>query len=143
MTKIDHRMIFGLAVAFMVMVTVKAPWILGDSNNFLEGFVNHEFLNFMGIVVTITLASTASLHIELKKLEKEAGKEFLVRTKRAVRNSAYSLICAMLLSVVLVVVKPLLPSSETAAAFANSCALALILWGVSVIYDITRLAFKL
>lgn len=143
MTKIDHRVIFLLSVAFMAMVSFKYPDALSDKNDFLRGFVNHEFLNFMGIVVTITLASTANLHIELKKLERDAGKEFLARTKNAVRKSAYSLICAMLLSIVLAIVKPLLPVSDLSSALANTFALALILWGVSVIYDLTRLAFKL
>lgn len=143
MTKIDSWMVFLLACSFMVAISFMNPSAFGNGNGFLGQFVNHEFLNFMGVIVTITLASTANIHMELRRKEKEAGKDFLVRTKAAVRKSAFSLIWALFLSVVLVVVKPLLPEGEIYAALANSFALAIILWGVLVILDVTKLAFKM
>jgi len=136
-------MVFLLACGFMAAISIMDPAAFGDGNSFLGQFVNHEFLNFMGVIVTITLASTANLHMELRRKEEKAGSEFLVRTRTAVRKSAFSLIWALFLSVILVVVKPLLPDGEVYAALANSFALAIILWGVLVILDVTKLAFRM
>ena len=143
MTKIDSWMVFLLALSFLAAISFMDSSLLGDDNPFLGQFVNHEFLNFMGVIVTITLASTANIHMELRRKEKEQGKEFLSRTRGAVRKSAFSLVWALFLSIVLVVVKPLLPDVEVLAAIANSFALAIMLWGVLVIFDITKLAFQL
>lgn len=143
MSKIDSWMVFLLVCAFMVGASLMYPESLGDGNGFLGGFVNHEFLNFMGVIVTITLASIANLHIELRKKEREAGEEFLAKTRVAVKKSAFSLIWALFLSVVLVVVKPLLPEADVWRAIANTFSIAIILWGILVILDITKLAFRM
>lgn len=144
MTKIEARFIFGLAVACGVLLSFCNPSILSDENGFLSDFVNHQFLNFMGIIVTITLASTANIHINLVRMEKENEGLDLDKTRAAVRRSALSLVWILLLSVVVVVLaKPLLPPLETYQALMNTFALAIILWGVLVLYDITKLAFKL
>lgn len=143
MSKIDSWMVFSIICAFMVAVLCTYPEALGDQNAFLDGFVNHEFLSFMGVIVSITLASAANIHIELRKKEKEAGEEFFRKTKTAVRLSAYSLICALCLSVLLVIAKPLLPEHGSWRAIANIGAIAIILWGILVILDITKLAFKM
>ena len=105
--------------------------------------MNHEFLNFMGVVVTITLASTANIHIALRRKEEAAGEEFLKGTRDKVKKSAFSLIWAMFFSVVLLVVKPLLPTVDEVSALTNAAGLGIILWGILIILDITKLAFKL
>lgn len=143
MSKIDSWMVFLLVAAFLCAISFAYPEAFGDSNSFMDQFVNHEFLNFMGVFVAITLASTANIYIELRKKEVVAGREFLHRTKSAVRRSAFSLIWALSIALVLVVVKPLLPDVETCRALTNSIALAIILWSILVILDITKLAFRL
>ncbi|MDV4168227.1 hypothetical protein [Rhodovulum sp. FJ3] len=143
MSKIDSWMFFLLACSFMFGTAFMYPESVGDENAFLKGFVNHEFLNFMGVIVTITLASTANIHIELRKKEREAEEEFLDNTRRSVKQSAFSLIWALFLALVLVVVKPILPEAEVWQAIANTCSIAIILWGILVILDITKLAFRM
>ena len=120
MTKIDSWMVFLLALSFLAAISFMDPCLLGDDNPFLAQFVNHEFLNFMGVIVTITLASTANIHIELRRKEKEQGEEFLIKTRAAVKKSAFSLVWALFLSIVLVVVKPLFPDEKIIIAIANS-----------------------
>ncbi len=136
-------MVFLLACSFMLVISYLEPSIFSDSNQFLAQFVNHEYLNFMAVMVTITLASTANIHIELRKKEKLAGKDFLTKTKAAVRKSAFSLIWALSFSVILVFIKPLIPQTEFALSLVNSLAIATIIWSILVILDITKLAFKM
>lgn len=127
----------------MLSISYADPTYFGDANDFLNEFINHEFLNFMGVIVTITLASTANIHIELRKKEEKAGTEFLTETKDKVKKSAFSLIWVLALSVLVVVAKPLLPDSSQTISIVNGIGLILVLWGILVIYDITKLAFKM
>ncbi|WP_170553919.1 hypothetical protein [Ruegeria atlantica] len=143
MNKIDSWMTFLIVCGFLAAISIMDPAYLGDDNNFLEQFVNHNFLSFMGIFVTITLASTANIHIELRRKERKAGEDFLPKTRAAVRKSAFSLILALFLSLIAVVVKPLLPSGDLWSALANSFVLSIIFWSFLVVWDITKLAFKI
>lgn len=142
--KIDARLTFCLYCLAAAITALAFPWVLSDKNDFLKQFMNHEFLNFMGVVVTISLASTANIHISLRRKEESIGDdEAFSGTRGRVKDSAFSLIWAMFLSVVLVVVKPLLPMGEYIEAAANAFGLGIILWGLLIILDITKLSFKL
>lgn len=142
--RIDARLTFCLFCLAAGIVSAAFPWVLSDQNDFLKQFMNHEFLNFMGVVVTISLASTANIHISLRRKEDAIGDDdAFAGTRGRVKASAFSLIWTMLLSVVLVVAKPLLPESEYIEAAANASGLAIILWGLLIILDITKLSFKL
>ena len=61
---------------------------LSYANPFLKGFVNPKLLSFLGVIVTITLASAANLHIELNKIEEAAGKSAFVNTRVSIKRSA-------------------------------------------------------
>jgi hypothetical protein len=59
-----------LAIAGLALMTgilgalsfCHSSW-LSDDNTFLKNFVNQELLAVLGVIVTITLASAASLHL--------------------------------------------------------------------------------
>jgi hypothetical protein len=57
-----------------VICAVAQPSLLADSNGFLLNFVNQELLAILGIIMTITLASAASLHLEFNKIEEKYQK---------------------------------------------------------------------
>lgn len=142
--KIDARLSFCLYCFAAAMTVFFFPWAISDQNDFLRQFMNHEFLSFMGVVVTITLASTANIHISLRRKEELIKDDNAFSgTRFRVKASAFSLIWAMFLSVVLVVTKPLLPSSVHVEAAANAFGIGIILWGILIILDITKLSFKL
>ncbi len=133
-----------VASAALLTISLAAPWALGDARNtFLKNFVNHEMLSFLGVVVTITLASAASLHLELNKLEEAAGGRVFIMTRRRIHMSAYALIWALVLAVGLVTAKPLLGDSDVATSLANSLAVIIILFNVLVLADLTKATFSL
>lgn len=135
-----------ILVAWTVVVAcsaMAAPWVLSDKNRFLQGFVNHEFLGFMGVLVTITLASAANLFIELNKMEKEVGRAAFPKTKQSVKDSAYGLIAFLTVSVALVILKPVLALTPVAETIANGIAIGLIIGAIMALIDLTQTAFKL
>ena len=61
-----------LLIAFCagsVTISVVRPDFLGDDNIFLKNFVNHEFLNILGLILAITLASVANIHLAFNRIE--------------------------------------------------------------------------
>lgn len=132
-----------VSAAVWIVLSTTAPWVLSDQNNFLAGFVTHEFLGFMGVVVTITLASAANLHIELLKCEESVEQELFTETKRHIKHSALALIFLLVLSVISVVVKPLLPDGEYSQSLVNGFALLIIIASVLTLIDLTLSAFAL
>ncbi len=124
-------------------VTTAAPQWLGDTNKFMKSFLEHDFLGFMGVVVTITLASSSNLFIELNKLEEKIGRISFPNTKTHVKHSSFSLIAALVASVILSVMKPIVDSGERAQAFVNGFSILVVIFSILILIDLTMAAFDL
>ena len=125
-------------------MTAVSPGPLSDGNDFLAGFVTHEFLSFMGVVVTITLASAANLFVEMNKLEDRHDREIFPEAKADVRDSAYALVGALIAAIVVVVVKPwLAPFGDRGETAANCAALGVMAFSVFIMIDLVQAAFNL
>jgi hypothetical protein len=120
-----------------------APWVLSDNNAFLRSFVNHEFLSFMGVIVTITLASAANLFIEMNKLEEKVDEAVFRAAKNDVKHSAYTLVGALIASILLVIIKPLVNCGPIAESLLNGVAITIIIFSVMILIDLTQTAFSL
>lgn|GEM_PF-6597652 len=142
MTKFDQWMIFSLSLLIFGTVNFLDQSIFSDQNEFLKDFVNHEFLNFMAVIVTITLGFSANTYVNLVQKEARVGQEVFTRTKRAIKTSALFLLGGLAASVILCVVKPLLPDKAVYEGIANLTCLHIILFGIFVLYDMTKLALK-
>lgn len=137
----------GLLCLITILATVSLcrPELLSDQGNaFLKGFVNEHLLALLGVVLAITLASAGNLHLELNKLQEATGKPFAA-TRRSVKLSAYSLIVLFGLAVALVILKPILIANpgSTGSAAANSLAIVLVVFNLSVLLDLTQAVFKI
>lgn len=125
-------------LAALVFVSLWYPGWLNDSgNSFLKNFVGFELLSFLGVVVTITLASASNLHLELNKLEARTQKHF-PKTRNSIRLSSYSLIGLLIIGFILAVTKPIVAGNDTCEALWNSSAIVIIVFNVFVLTDITR-----
>lgn len=134
---------FMAVAAVAICVSVAMPSVLSDANGFLKDFVGSQLLGFLGVVVTITLASAANLHFELNKLEVDQKKRGFVKTRAAIQQSAAWLIGLLVLAIALLVIKSSLGSDPTAQSLANSGALLIVLFNVLVLIDLTQMAFQI
>ncbi len=125
------------------VAVLAAPWTLSDSNTFFAGFVGIGFLEFMGVVVTITLSSAANLFMEINKLEDKVDAAVFSRTKHNVKDSAYHLIGTLVASFALVATKPLFAAGQRTEAILNGFAVTIVLYGVLILIDLTQAAFAL
>jgi len=142
-SKVISRCIFTAAVGVWIVLSVSSPWVLSDKNSFLKDFVGGDLLNVLGVILAITLASSANLHLAFNSIENEVKKTFLVRTRAAVKKSAFSLIILFVIAVVAVVVKPLLPQSEISMSIVNGICLLVVLFNILVLTDLTALVFRI
>lgn len=134
--------LIGLTTVLLT-VSAAAPYLLSDDGNpFLKGFVTHELVSLLGVIVAITLTSTATIHFELNKLEAQSSFPF-TRTRTAVRRSAYSLIILFALGGILVIMKPLMGNDPHATAAANALAISIVLFNLFVLVDLAQTTFKI
>ncbi len=143
MNKIIARCIFICAIAAYFIMSVSAPWVLSDGNTFLRDFVNHEFLNLLGVIVAITLASAANLHLQFNQIEDSIKKTVLTKTRIATKRSAFWLIGLFSLGLLLVLMKPLLPANEISMSLLNGAAVLVVIFNLLVLADLTQLAFSI
>lgn len=120
-----------------------APYYLSDQGNtFFKNFVTHELLSVLGVIVTITLASAANLHLEINKLRDRTEEEF-EEARVAIRLSSYSLIGAFVLAGLLVMIKPVLLDTPTVSALINSAVIIIMIFSVGVLADLTAAVFDI
>lgn len=143
MNKYVARCIFLSVCAILFSAVIAKPSFVSDANVFLKDFSGDSFLSFMGVLVTISLTSAANIHLELRKMEERAKREVFANTRRKVCASAYSLIWALVVSVILVVTKPIVTTTERSEAVVNSLLLLVVLFSILVVTDVTKLAFRI
>lgn len=140
MTRILPLLTMIALAILLTLISFCNPYYLSDSNAFLKDFVNHEFLSILGFIVALTLGSAANLHLELNKIEDKTGRAFK-RTRKAIRNSAHSLVIAFMAAVALVIFKPLLITEPIYSAAANSVAILIVFFNLAILYDLTEAIF--
>lgn len=140
---IAYCLLIMFATASLVTAMVKPSWI-SDQNAFLAEFVNHEFLNILGVILAITLASTANIHLAFNRIEERHNAPgALSRSRANLRKATYWLLVLFGAAVVLVVVKPVVCQSETSQGIFNGAALLILLWHVLVLVSLTQLVFRI
>jgi hypothetical protein len=132
-----------MALAVVLVCAIYNPSYLSDHNEFTRHFAGFEVLELLGIIMTITLASAANLHLEFNKIEEKYNHPGLTKTRRGVMQGAFFLIGLFLFAGAIVVVKPLMPDSETLQAIVNGIVLIIVLFNVLILLELTQLAFAI
>ena len=97
----------------------------------------------LGVILAITLASTAQLHLEFNKIEERAGKRILIKSRAGISGATYMLIWLFFASAMLVVIKPIVCDSERAQAICNSLGVFLLVFNIVILIEITQAAFSI
>ncbi|WSH28018.1 hypothetical protein U8P75_04435 [Rhizobium beringeri] len=73
---------YGILLAFTAMtiaVAAARPDWISDQNTFLKGFIGQDILNLLGVILAITLASVANIHLQFNHIEERYGKRGCAR----------------------------------------------------------------
>jgi hypothetical protein len=133
-----------VCIAAVIIIAAVAPFPLSDKNDFLKGFVNHELLATLGVILAITIASAGQLHLTLNDQEikyKQPGA--FKNTRDGVKKAAYWMIALFFFAVVDVIVKPLVPKTQTWEALTNGAAVVIVLATILILVSIIRLVFAI
>ncbi|MBN8816278.1 MAG: hypothetical protein J0J06_12625 [Sphingomonas sp.] len=131
-------MILGLAA----ISYCRPEWFSDLGNPSLKGFVETQLLSVLGVIVTITLASAASLHLELNRLEDDTGEGFS-EARWATKAYAYLLIALFGVAMALVVAKPLLATDAHWQAAFNGASIIIIALNGMALIDLTSAVFAI
>lgn len=134
------------SISVWILLTFIKPWVLSDQNVFLKGFINHELLSFLGLIVAITIGSVANIHLELNKLEEQVKKEVFTKTRNSIKKSIYWMIGILIASLVIVLAKPVfvaISNNHSTESFFNGAGLLAILFNILVLIDILQTTFKI
>ncbi|MFT6531666.1 MAG: hypothetical protein ACJASC_001208 [Limimaricola cinnabarinus] len=118
----------------------RPDWV-SDENAFLREFIDHDYLSFLGLVLTITVASLSQLHLSLDKLKSQLATEEIDPIRREIKHSAVVMIMLFAASLLLIVAKPIILDIESAAAIINSACIFFIIFYLLVLSDITLAIF--
>lgn len=136
--------ILGLIILTIGIATLSAcqPHWISDDNSFLKEFIGQDLLSVLGIIVTITLASTANLHLQFNRLEDTFGEAFK-EARNATKAYAYLLIGLFFLSLVLVVLKPVLAQDKHWEAAFNGSGIIIVALNILSLMDIIGAVFAI
>jgi uncharacterized protein YacL len=121
----------------MLALSICAPTILAK-NSFLMGFINHEILGIMAVIMTISIASIATIHIWFNELEEKHQKRVFGAARREINQSAFTFIGLFVAQLVCLFVRsiPIFENSDTAISVFNGISLLLLLCSVITLWDV-------
>jgi hypothetical protein len=120
-----------------VAMSVCEPGILAK-NKFLEGFINQEILSIMAVIMTISIASIATIHIWFNELEDKHGKKVFGSARKEINQAAFYFIGLFLAQLLCLIVRslPIFDGSTTALSLFNGGSVILLLCSVLTLLDI-------
>lgn len=144
MNKTISRCLIICVSSVLTVLSVATPWVLDSHNLILDAFISQGgLLSFLGVLVTITLASAANLHLELSKMEQRIKKEVFQKTRCAIKKSSYWLIIMLVFAIILISVKSLAAESDIYLALVNSGCLIILVFNILVLSDITQTIYAI
>jgi hypothetical protein len=143
MSKTLGYCLLALFAAMSVAIAASRPEWVSDENAFMKSFVNHELLALLGVILAITLASIASIHLEFNKIEERYNKVGLTKSRANLKSNAYWLISLFSAAVVVVATKPILSGGVVAQALANMFGMLILLWHLLILISLTKLVFSI
>lgn len=133
-----------VSAGIVTALAIGAPELLSDGNSFLKGFVGHELLAILGVILAITLGSAGQLHLTFNKLEEDYKQRNALNVSRAaVQSAVYWLIGLFVFAVAVVIVKPLLAKAEWSQTLFNGLAIIVLIAYVLALVDLLKTTFAI
>jgi membrane protease YdiL (CAAX protease family) len=130
-------------VCVLTVCIIVVPTWLSDQNEFVKEFSQRDMLPILGVILAITLASSAQLHLEFNKIEERAKKEILRTSRASVRGASYALIGLFLAASVVSIIKPIIPQTERSQATVNSISIFILFFNIIILIEIVQAAFAI
>ena len=133
---------------FVAVATLCQPEFLAE-NKFLIGFINHEILALLAVVMTITFASVANIHFVLNRIiakvyadNLDKGQRTADKARRELNSNAWMLFWTFISCATFLLVKGTVDEIHVTSLMNGLCLGALVV-NALVFYDIYDTLFAL
>lgn len=142
-------------VVGMITVAISATFCVPDffgKNAFLSAFITFELLNILIVILTVTLASIANIHLSLNRVarlkfkDRAKGAAHADEVRREINQNGWLLFWLFVISCVLVFFKGSLPVNSPNVywlSFVHSMGLVILFTSLLVLYDIYQVIYSL
>ena len=110
-------------------ISICRPGILAN-NDFITGFVVHDALNIMAVIMTIAIASIATIYIWFNELESKHQTRVFGAARREINHDAFLLIWLFVGELLLLIVRNYFNGNAVAVSLFNGGALITFLSSV-------------
>ena len=132
-----------ISVGSVAVVSVCYPQFLVE-NHFLKNFMNHEFLNILAVIMTVTAASTANIHLAFNRAEEKIKKpRYFQQARKEINQGAIVLILLFLLAIAVLIARSYYIHNITIVSLLNGAGLVILLINVLVLVDVTLTVFAI
>jgi hypothetical protein len=116
--------------------------LIGDKNDFLKNFINHELLNTLGFMMAILISTCVIINENLNKIDEKFKVDAFKDTRKALTRHVFGSVVCFLVCFSLVLMKPGLP--EYWRAVVNSLGVSSVIYFSYSLLDValTSLAFR-
>lgn len=107
-------------------------------NEFLVNFVNHEFINVLAVMVTVSLVSVVQIHLEYTRIERRFKKRVFSIARSKVNLSAAILVTLIIFAFPISFLKSEFADNNLALSVIFVLALLCILEAIFIMYDLVQ-----
>jgi hypothetical protein len=141
MKPLYSKLILLLSVFFLGLTCWRQPNWLSDQNPVLKDFIDIDFSNFLGVILTITIASLSQLNLSLGKISQKEDKSDIADLRSEIKSSAVFLVFFFALGFAIAIMKPLIAETDLIQSIINSLAILIIIFFLLILVDITFAIF--
>lgn len=111
-----------------------------QSNNFLKDFVNHEYINILAVIVTVSMVSVVQLHLEYTRIERRFQAKVFSKARQAINDSARLLTLLLIFAFFISMAKSSFETWTVAVSVIYLTALCTVLEAVLTMYGLAQTA---
>lgn len=137
----------GILFAFIAvagMAVVSRPHWLSD-NTFLDTFISHEIIAVLVVILTITFASVANIHLSLNRLAEASPrrKQQIGEIRKEINSEAWVIFWSFIVCVIALVTKGAADGNPYVVAASHAVGAVVLLLNLLVLHTIYRAIFAL
>jgi hypothetical protein len=106
------------------------------ANEFVQGFVTHDALSIMAVIMTIAIASIATIHIWFNELEAKHETKVFGKARREINHDAFVMIWLFIGELALLIIRNYFTGNMVAVSLFNGAGIVVFLSSVVTLIDV-------
>lgn len=144
---LNKVIIVAVAAVLTCVVTYRPDWLA--DNSFLDEFISHEILALFAVVLTVTLASVANIHLAINRMIVQSFRQdpkaqmLASEIKTEIRDNCRIIFVSFFLALTALIVKGLIPDEPVHVAIVNGFLIWVLVLNLLTIMDVYNVVYGL